>query len=234
LSITIKHLSYSYPKTRTTVLEDISLDLDTDKINVILGLNGAGKTTLFDLISGVIPRPKEIQGIKTTDSILYQVQGVPLLSSLKGKDIARLILKSDYKYQGKTLTYKSLVNNDSNENEIKKAKRVWNMMFGKMSPGERRWLMISSYCRIDRSIYIFDEPTSGVDPNSKVSILNQIKSLSSKIVILSTHILHDLKQLGGNIFVLHEGKIVFKGDYEEFLNIGDSENPDISFQCFTN
>src|SRR5699024_11980966 len=114
------------------------------------GLNEDGKTTSINIISRLIPRFKEIQRIKIIDSILYQVQGVSLLSSLKGKDIARLILKSDYKYQGKTLTYKSLVNNDSNENEIKKAKRVWNMMFGKMSPGERRWLMISSYCRIDR------------------------------------------------------------------------------------
>lgn len=111
----------------------------------------------------------------------------------------------------------SLLNDNSIENEIKMARRIWDMNFGEMSPGERRRLIIFSYCKINRSVYIFDEPTSGVDSNSKVSVLNQIKNLTGKIVILSTHTLHDLEQIEGNIILLHEGEITFEGNDEELL-----------------
>ncbi|GGK07412.1 ABC transporter ATP-binding protein [Lentibacillus kapialis] len=234
MDIEIKNLHHTYSKASEAALKDVSITLESGNINVILGLNGAGKTTLFDLIAGVIPRPSEITGIKKSDNILYQVQGMGLLPTLKGRDVARLILKSDFQFKGQSLTYETLLNPDSDENEIKKSQRVWDMELGKMSPGERRWLMISSFCKIDRKVYIFDEPTSGVDPNSKISILNQIKNLSHRIVVLSTHNLHDLEQINGNIFLLHEGEIIFRGNYDEFLTKGGNKDPNVCFKNLTN
>ncbi|MCA1063897.1 ATP-binding cassette domain-containing protein [Rossellomorea sp. AcN35-11] len=236
MKINIKNLTYRYPKAKTSALKNVSMSLNNKQINIVLGLNGAGKTTLFDLISGVITPPRKgIDKINKKD-VLYQVQGVPFLSTLKGKDITRLFLKSDYRFGKKEITYKDLLNHHSDQYEHEKAKKIWDMELGKMSPGERRWLIITNYCRIEREIYIFDEPTVGVDPSSKMSILRQIQHLcesQQKTVILSTHILHELEFLNGEIYLLHEGEIKFKGDYKHFLESGSSKDPDMAFKTLT-
>lgn len=51
---------------------------------------------------------------------------------------------------------------------------LWDLKMGKMSLGERKWIFITLLSQIiNRSIYIFDEPTSGVDPSSRRKILQK-------------------------------------------------------------
>lgn len=230
----IKNGYFRYKNSKKYILNDINLTIKPKQVNIILGLNGAGKTTLFDLIAGILKRPEGFIEMPSPKETIYQVQGVPFLSSLKGKHIVRLFLKTDKDYKGEKIEPASLLTEADNDRELNKVNHLWNMEFGQMSPGERRWLIVSCICKINRKVYIFDEPTSGVDPNSRISILKKIKELAvNKTVLYSTHIMHELELLDGNICVLHEGRIRFEGSYQQFLKAANTENPEKAFYFFT-
>ncbi|QKG83047.1 AAA family ATPase [Kroppenstedtia pulmonis] len=226
----LKNVSYSYRNSSRRVLNRVSVTFKKTVVNVVLGLNGAGKTTLFDLICGIYKRPAGFEEVPPSNEILYQLQGVPFLTTLKGKDMVKLLLKAD----GAGAVDLSQVTQwpDMDREEAELMKRLWDTQYGDMSLGERRWLMITSLCEMTRKLYIFDEPTSGVDPESRLKILKRIERLCSdpdKMVIMSSHNLHELSFLNCFLYLIHQGTIVFQGSYADFLAYGDTENPDEAF-----
>ncbi|SET38556.1 ABC-2 type transport system ATP-binding protein [Oceanobacillus limi] len=228
----LENINFTYKKQIQSVLENVSLELAENKLNVIIGMNGAGKTTLLDVISGVHSIP-EFNPPFDDEDIVYQLQGIYLPPALKGKDLLRLILKSDSIAPFKALKERFI--NGLEESEKGMLDRLWTKKFGDMSVGERRWLTIRAITVLDRKLYIFDEPTAGIDPSSKTFIIDALQRLVEKedvYVIMSTHILHELAYIDCQINFLHNGKIVFTGDYESFLQANNTDNPDLAFQDF--
>ncbi|WP_433745918.1 ATP-binding cassette domain-containing protein [Falsibacillus pallidus] len=227
----IKNLSFSYQN--RSVLKNVNIEFKKNKTNVLLGLNGAGKTTLFDLMTGVIPMSENscFKNFPSYDEVLYQLQGIPFLTTLKGKDLVKVFLNSDYKNRNSKKPLKAQFDlTDGREKGL--LDRLWELEFGKMSVGERRWLIITTICHLDRKLYIFDEPTAGIDPDAKIKILKRIEDLSNKkdsFVILSSHQLHELKYIDCHLFFLHQGEIIFNGSYNEFISFTNTENPDQAF-----
>lgn len=110
---------------------------------------------------------------------------------------------------------------------------LWNTEYGNISVGERRWLLITSLCEIKRKLYIFDEPTSGVDPDSRIHIFRRLELLSTQedtYVLLSSHNLHELQYIQYKLYLLHQGKIAFQGSYQEFLDQAGTDHPDLAFR----
>lgn len=232
--IKVDNLYFKYHESRGYVLENISTTFEPGTVNVLLGVNGSGKTTLFDIISGILLKKVDkgvVHGVNIKDT-MYMTQGMLFPMGLKGKDFIRLFLKGDYRYQPKT--------NDNNydlfDGKFKeKIESLSNTYYGDMSIGERRWLTFTLAMKLERKIYLFDEPTSGVDPHSKADILDGIIDLSKnkdKVVIMSTHVLHDLSEMNCKIHLLHKGKINFVGTYDEFLKKFNHSNPDKAFRNF--
>ncbi|WP_053367683.1 AAA family ATPase [Bacillus sp. FJAT-27245] len=221
----IRNLSFGYGD--KTVLDNISLDFSPDKVNVILGQNGAGKTTLFDLISGALDSKGGIIDAPREEEVVYQLQSVPFLYILKGKDIVKLFFQTDFRSKDAKSAFKTL---DQREEFL--LKKLWETPYGKMSLGERRWLIVSLICQMDRKVYIFDEPTSGVDPDSRIKILKRIEDLAKKdgrLVLMSTHILHELEYVDSWLYLLNGGTISFQGSYTGFLEETGTTNPDVAF-----
>lgn len=94
--IRIEDLSFSYKKSDRLNLDHFNANFGEGVMNVIIGKNGSGKTTLFDLISNVIPSPVKIEGLPKEDDILYQLQGLYFPNTLKGKDLFRFFLYTNY------------------------------------------------------------------------------------------------------------------------------------------
>ncbi|WP_232695393.1 ATP-binding cassette domain-containing protein [Brevibacillus daliensis] len=237
--ITIENLSFTYPKADRPALQNMSIRFETGLVNVLIGLNGAGKTTLFDIISGLYkPQHGHITNLPHIQDMLYQIQGTFLSALVKGKEYIRLI----YNISGKKFindeNYIIEQMNLKSDREKELLKDLWNKKIGQMSVGERRWLYVITLTQLKRSLYIFDEPTSGVDPSSRIKIYKRIEELSQmegNVIILSTHHLHDLKFITCKINVLHKGSILFEGDYQSFISLYGSENPDIAFDnCINN
>jgi ABC-2 type transport system ATP-binding protein len=228
----IRNLSFAYPN-QQKLLKNLSMTFIPGRVNVILGLNGAGKTTLFDLISGVLPKAEGLIHLPLENEILYQLQGIPFLTNLKGKDLVNLILKADFKNKIKVIMPDHITLTDEREKQL--FAKLWNTRYGDMSLGERRWLMVSLMCELNRQLYLFDEPTSGVDPHSRLNILKRMERLSKRdgtIVILSTHNLHELEYIDCQLFLLHEGSLLFDGSYRQFVSAGEGNNPDAAFNYY--
>jgi ABC-2 type transport system ATP-binding protein len=70
-----------------------------------------------------------------------------------------------------------------------------------------------------KTLYILDEPTTGLDPNERIHFKNYISNLKNKqIILISTHIVSDLEYIAKKIFILKDGTIVEEGAEEELKN----------------
>ncbi|WCF09057.1 AAA family ATPase [Paenibacillus thiaminolyticus] len=211
-------------------MDNLSVKFSAGVINVIVGKNGSGKTTLFDLITNVIKRPNAIQGVPNDKEIIYQLQGLLFPSILKGKDVFRFFLHSDYKNKIKLLD-EPYIDEFMSPSEKELMEHVWNTRFGHLSVGERRYLCILATTLMKRKLYLFDEPTSGVDPEARIHILKRIEKLltSDTLVLLSTHTLHEFEDINCKIHLLHQGRMKFQGSYADFVESTQNHNPDIAF-----
>ncbi|MFN4215182.1 ATP-binding cassette domain-containing protein [Exiguobacterium sp.] len=225
----IQQLRYTYPKATRPVLDGVSFTLHPNKLNVLIGLNGAGKTTLFDCMTGVLPaHPDSLQLVPSSD-ILYLTQHMLYHNELTGKDftyfIGRLTRRPDFK---RLETY---INGLSSAREQELFEHLWKMKLGKMSVGERKWLFVTLLASVKRSLYLFDEPTSGVDPASRIHIMRRIQRLvqDGRTCLISTHQLHDLAQLDAHVIFLHAGRILYEGDFQDWLKTSGTTDPDEAF-----
>lgn len=229
----LENINFKYKKQNELLLDNISLYLHPEKLNIIIGTNGAGKTTLLDVISGLHTLEAFTPPFQSKE-IVYQLQGIHLPPILKGKDLLRLILKSNAPLIPFSALESQLINLLS-DRERKMLERLQDVTFGDMSMGERTWLIIRCLTTLNRKLYIFDEPTAGVDPASRPLIIEALEQLASKkdtFVVMSTHILHELAHVNCEINFLHQGKIAFTGSYQSFLEENRADHPDQAFRNF--
>ncbi|MFN3367572.1 MAG: AAA family ATPase [Exiguobacterium mexicanum] len=225
----IQQLSYRYPKAKRPVLDDVSFTLHPNKINVLIGLNGAGKTTLFDCMTGTLPVDDASLSLVPSTDMLYLTKNILYYNELIGKDLAffigRLSKRPDFK------KLESYVNGLSTSREQELFEHLWKMRLGKMSVGERKWLFVTLLASVKRSLYLFDEPTSGVDPASRIHIMRRLHRLvqEGRTCLISTHQLHDLSQFEAHVIFLHAGRVLYEGDFQDWLRASGTTDPDEAF-----
>lgn len=225
----IQGLRYSYPKAKKETLKNVSFELKKNKLNVLVGLNGAGKTTLFDCMTKTLIANEGDLQLPSTLETLYLTQNIFYSSELTGRDmslfIGSLAEMKEYKQMN------SFIHTLHSEREKELLKHLWDMKLGKMSVGERKWLFVMLLTCIKKELYIFDEPTSGVDPSSRKNIMNRLDELVDKnaTCLISTHQLHDLSHVAAHVIFLHDGVILYEGDYHEWLEKFQTRDPDEAF-----
>lgn len=221
----IKNLNFKYPGSNRKIFDDFNWKLDKNNVHFIIGKNGSGKTTFYEIITNLLEYEGKIINRIDEKDILLQLQGVPMLKTIKGKDLADLYLGADGKFKNISLeNVMSQLSDTSHE----KFSYLWHSTYGNMSVGERRWLIIYLLSLLDRELYIFDEPTAGLDISSSREILSIINSLScdkGKKVLLTTHRMEEIKQFNHySVTFLHEGNNYFTGTKDEFLTIIDNNS----------
>lgn len=229
-TIKLENIRFKYPKSDRYIFESLNINFYQNKLNVVVGYNGAGKTTLFDIITLLLQVENgNIISIKNKNEILYQTQTANLFSALKGKDLTRFIF-------GTSRSKRSLDIASFNEREKELFNRLSTIKIGDMSVGERRWLLITLLTHLDKKLFIFDEPTTGVDPSSRKKILQKLHTLAQEentTVIMSTHNLQEMAFVDCHINLLHHGEIVFNGDYNNFVSCVPTLDPDEAFEYYT-
>lgn len=219
-------------------MNNVSITFEKGALNIILGLNGAGKTTLFDLMTGAYPiNNGRILNMPNQTDIIYLTQSGFMSFLLEGKDYIRLVFKvSGFPFIDDIKKMEELMNFE-NERESELFRELWKKRIGQMSVGERRWLYVTTLSQLDKKVYIFDEPTTGIDPSSRIKIYRRLERLTTKentTVILSTHHLHELEEITCKLIVLSKGKIQYEGSYSQFLKTYNTSNPDVAFDICVN
>lgn len=187
----IKNYSLRYPD--RVLAENFDAEFSNQVINVITGANGAGKTTLLDFIAGV--GPKAAKGDKVNvpmqAEIAYQLQHIHFFTTLS---VAQTITM--YRQLGNlTIETQNPTFQMIKEQVLDK---IWHVEMGKLSGGERQMVLTYGQCLLEKKLYIFDEPTSGVDVDNTKIILKMIASLvqkRQKLVIMTSHNLEQLADL---------------------------------------
>ena len=206
--IEISDVSKSYGKIEA--LKNVSFSVKSGEIVALLGQNGAGKSTLLKILVGyLLPDSGEITifGKKYADSreqILSHIGYVPENSLLYPEMSVYDFLKLSADL--KQLTKEDFIENAKELIEKLDLKQVITQKNSTLSKGYRKRVEIAAALLNKPDILILDEPTEGLDPNQKEIVRNFLKEYSKRnTVIISTHILEEVKIMANRIIMLSNG-----------------------------
>lgn len=219
----VENLTYTYnPNTPfcKDAIVDVSFTAEKGEIIGIIGHTGSGKSTLVQHLNGLLKatdgkifynerdiweNPKEIRNIRSKIGLVFQYPEYQLFDETVYKDIA---------FGPKNMGL--------SENEIDKAVRESAVSVEipadylekspfDLSGGEKRRVAIAGVLAMKPEIIVFDEPTAGLDPQGRATVMDIIKKYRDKnnaTVFVVSHSMEDMALLADKILVLNKGSVV--------------------------
>ena len=196
--VSLQHISKSFGSQK--VLNDVSLEIPAGQIVGLLGPNGAGKSTLMKILIGLWSADSGT--VSAPSRIGYLPENNPLYEDMYVSEYLAFMAK---------MTNDQMVN-DQMVNELVELVGLSperHKHIRELSKGYRQRVGLAQALLGDPELLILDEPTTGLDPNQLVEIRALIKSLSgeSRSVILSTHILQEVREMCDRVIILDHGTI---------------------------
>jgi ABC-2 type transport system ATP-binding protein len=222
MELIIQNLSKTYPN-GTKALQDVSLTIPTGMFG-LLGPNGAGKSTLMrtiatlqDADSGSVTLG-DINVLEDKDTVrrvlgyLPQEFGIyPRISAVEMLDHLATLKGISNSGQRKTVV-EALLNRVNLWDHRKKAVASY-------SGGMRQRFGIAQALLGDPKLIIVDEPTAGLDPGERNRFYNLLSEIGENvIVILSTHIVEDVRELCSNMAIINQGQVFYAGTPDAALD----------------
>ena len=208
--IKIEHLTKKYGE--RYAINDISFTVEKGEIVGFLGPNGAGKTTTMSILTGYLSSTSGRACVDGHDILEHpmivkkKIGYLPEMPPLYLDMTVREYLEFIFDLKKCTLDKKAHINEIAS---VVKIDDVMNRMIKNLSKGYRQRVGIAGALVSNPEVIIFDEPTNGLDPKQIIDIRNLIKELGKDhTVILSTHILSEVKSICDRIIIINDGKIV--------------------------
>lgn len=229
--IVVNGLEKSYKTLK--VLKGISFTITKGCIFALLGSNGAGKTTTVNLLSTLVKPDRGSATIcgfdivresdKVREHISLTGQYTAVDEMLTGRENLHLIGALHHLPEKNKKTQKLL--------ETFHLMDAANRRVSAYSGGMRRRLDLAMSLLGNPSVIFLDEPTTGLDPQSRLSMWKIIKTLvnSGTTVFLTTQYLEEAEQLADYISILHDGVIVAEGTPEELKRKFSQEMVELTF-----
>lgn len=206
--VSIQHISKSFGSQK--VLNDVSLEIPAGQIVGLLGPNGAGKSTLMKILIGLWSADSGT--VSAPSRIGYLPENNPLYEEMYVTEYLQFMAKmTNDKCQMTNVD--ALIDKVGLTPECHKHIR-------ELSKGYRQRVGLAQALLGDPQLLILDEPTTGLDPNQLVEIRSLIKSLSggaglstfdfrlkSRSVILSTHIMQEVREMCDRVVILDHGTV---------------------------
>ncbi|HAG43527.1 MAG TPA: export ABC transporter ATP-binding protein [Clostridium sp.] len=204
------------------VIDNVSLGIEKGEIFGLLGPNGAGKSTLINLMVGLlkIDRGEVVIGgyniskepLKAKEKIGLVPQEIALFENLNAKE--------NLEYWGGLYGLRGAMLRERIDEalEIAALQEHIKKPVKKYSGGMKRRLNIAAAMMHHPEVLIMDEPTVGVDPQSRNHIFEVIKKMNKEYnstIIYTSHYMEEIETLCDNIFILDLGKEVAYGSKEE-------------------
>ena len=215
--VSLQHISKSFGSQK--VLNDVSLEIPAGQIVGLLGPNGAGKSTLMKILiglwsadSGTVSAPSRIGYLPENNPLYEDMYVSEYLAFMAG-----LTINGEASKRGPAALNREAINSliDLVGLSPERHKHI-----RELSKGYRQRVGLAQALLGDPELLILDEPTTGLDPNQLVEIRALIKSLSggaglstfdfrlkSRSVILSTHILQEVREMCDRVIILDHGTI---------------------------
>ena len=221
--IKIENLYKSYD--RKPVLEDVNLSVQHGAIMGLLGPNGAGKTTLISILTGVIKKDKGCVTVSGMD-LDRELSSIQARCSYVPQSLAfypRLTARENLEYFGALWGLKGKKLKERMEFciDIGSMQAFLNKRVDKYSGVMKRRLNLAIGLLNDPEILYLDEPTVGVDSQSRNYILETIKKINrerDKTIIYTSHYMDEIEQVSDEIAIIDDGKIILHGGKEAILS----------------
>jgi ABC-2 type transport system ATP-binding protein len=199
---------------RRTVLGGLSLRLEPGEIYGLLGPNGAGKSTTLKIITGLVRADRgevRIDGLdlkedrmRALEPVGAQVDGPAFFGHLSGRrNLHRLALLQDLPFAQADSALEAVRLGDRGDDQVQS-----------YSTGMRQRLGIAGTLLGKPRLLILDEPTAGLDPEGRQSILDLVRELAADggpTVLFTSHIFDEVSRLCDRAGILHDGALVHEG-----------------------
>ena len=202
-------------------LDSVSLSLRSGEIVALLGPNGAGKSTAVRLLMGlssptsgnvtVFGADPRQNRARLRTGVMLQVGRAP--ERLRVREHIELFRG----YYPNPMPYEEIV-------DAAALNGIEDRMFGQLSGGQKQRVLFALALAGDPDLIFLDEPTVGLDIESRRTMWSQIRSLAArgKTVLLTTHYLEEADALAHRIIVLNKGRIVCEGTPQEVKSLGST------------
>lgn len=213
------------------VVDEIDIYLDEGESVGLLGPNGAGKSTTISMISSLL-KPSSGDVKLNDESTIKNPTEIRKILGVVPQEIALYEDLSAYenlKFFGEI--YK--VEKNSLEQRIQEVldmvglKERQKGLVKTFSGGMKRRVNIAAALLHNPKILILDEPTVGIDPQSRNHILETVRKLNEEngtTVLYTSHYMEEVEQLCNRVYIMDHGKVVASGSKEELLSIISSED----------
>jgi len=224
--ISIRNLHFAYADNQL-IFDNFNLEIETGSLFGLIGPNGAGKSTLISLITGL--NLAQAGSIKIDGKDLSSARN-DLLSNLSS-------VPQEYAFYPKLSVlqnlnffcrlYKKIKQPELNINkaiELTGLAKYKHRAAGKLSGGLKRRLNLAIGLLNKPTLLILDEPTVGIDPQSRHFILAAIKQLNKEgtTILYTSHYMEEIENLCDTIAVIDYGKIMMQGELNKLLSSATS------------
>ncbi|HVZ95068.1 MAG TPA: ABC transporter ATP-binding protein [Phycisphaerales bacterium] len=206
-------------------VREVSFAIPRGQVVAFLGPNGAGKSTTMKLLTGVLAPTSgraricgvemQLDRLTAAERVGYLPESGPLYLDMtprsllqffaraRGMDAAKMKQRVDYVVEHCRLS------------------EVIGKPIGKLSKGYRQRVGMAQALLHDPEVLILDEPTAGLDPNQTEHVRELLRSLArTKTILLSTHILSEVRAVAQRVLFVHQGRLVHDGSV---ASLGENE-----------
>jgi ABC-2 type transport system ATP-binding protein len=196
----------------------LDLEIQPGECFGLLGPNGAGKTTTFEILEGLLEASSgdvEILGMRwgRQDDELRQRIGISLQETLFPEKLTvreTLVLFRSFYRSGRD------PEDVIKEVALTEKAKSW---VGKLSGGQKQRLAVACALVGNPDLLFLDEPTTGLDPQSRRQLWDTIRRLGDqgRTTLLSTHYMDEAERLCGRVAVVDHGKVIAQGSPAELI-----------------
>ena len=206
-------------------VQGVSFNVQQGEIFSLLGPNGAGKTTTISMLSCLL-RPDEGDARVMGHSIRSQQNGVKSVLGIVPQDIALyedLTARENLTFWGKMygLRGSALKTRVDEVLDVIGLRDRAKERVGKYSGGMKRRVNIGVALLHKPKVIYMDEPTVGIDPQSRRNILDSVVTLKDQgmTVLYTTHYMEEAQELSDHIAIMDHGKMIACGTNEELVKL---------------
>jgi ABC-2 type transport system ATP-binding protein len=236
-ALTVSGVSHAYGPRKA--LQDISLSVPQSQFTALLGLNGAGKTTLFSLITRLFDTQSgsiDVLGHRVAREPGEALRRLGVVFQARTLDLDLSVMDN--------LLYHAALHGIGGRDARRRSEVVLRDIelldrsgdaARKLSGGQMRRVEIARALLHEPRVLVLDEPTVGLDVNSKSAIVRQVRSLVRErgvAVLWATHLLDEVAD-DDTVVVLHRGRVVAAGDVTTVVRAANTNDMRSAFIALT-
>jgi ABC-2 type transport system ATP-binding protein len=222
-AIEVKNLKKSYGELHA--VQGAIFCAESGEVLSLLGPNGAGKSTTISMLSGLIA-PSDGEAFIMGHSVIREPEAARASLGVVPQDIALypdLSARENLDFWGKMYGLRGAIlkNRVDEVLEIIGLTERQKDYVGKFSGGMKRRVNIGAALLHKPDVVIMDEPTVGIDPQSRRHILDNVKELNRQgmTVLYTTHYMEEAAELSHHIAIMDQGKVIASGTHDELIKL---------------